>query len=76
MIEVKNLLFQPLTLRREEPAGGLYLGPREKATLRGKEISEEMRLAEARGLISIRQLPAPEPATKTDPEAAKAKKEK
>ena len=59
MIEIKNLLFQPLTLRRSG-GGGLHLGPREKAKLPEADVSEEMKRAEARGLVALK--PAEDPA--------------
>ena len=69
MIEVKNLLFQPLTLRREAGAGGLHLGPREKAAVPPKQVSEEMRRAERRGLVAM----PPQPAADDNPKRAKEK---
>jgi hypothetical protein len=80
MIEIKNLLFQPLTLRRTG-GGGLHLGPREKAKLPEADVSEEMKRAEARGLIALKPIeetatvtPAEEPSEETP--ASKRRKEK
>jgi len=52
-VEVKNLLFQPLTLARNEGGPGVHLGARERLTLADKDISSEMRRAARQGFISI-----------------------
>jgi hypothetical protein len=67
MIEIKNLLFQPLTLRRTG-GGGLHLGPREKAKLPEADVSEEMKRAEARGLIALKAAEETETETVTPAE--------
>ena len=79
MIEIKNLLFQPLTLHREGTRGGLYLGPREKALLAEAEVSEEMRKAASRGLASLKlaeSAPAIPAESGEENAAAKRRKEK
>lgn len=65
MTEIKNLLFQPLPLRLKG-GGGIHLGPRGKMKIPETEISEEMKRAEARGLIALK--PDEEPATATSAE--------
>jgi hypothetical protein len=52
MIQIKNKLFQPLVYHL---AGGrtLHLGPRGRAEIAGKDVSEELRRAERRGLVAL-----------------------
>ena len=52
MIEVKNLLFQPLSLHTRS-GHGLHLGPRERLRLPDDEVSAEMEAAARRGAIVI-----------------------
>lgn len=52
MIEIKNLLFQPLSLHRRDGTG-IHLGPRKRATIEDDAVSEEMRRAEARSVLSM-----------------------
>lgn len=71
MHEIKNLLFQPLTLHRRDGAG-LHLGPRERQALPDQAISAEMRQAERRGQISVR--PVVEPAAASGDTATTTRK--
>lgn len=64
MIDLKNQLFQPLTLHRRDGTG-LHLGPRERISLPEDAVSEEMRRAEARGIVSL--TPAAEATTSHEP---------
>ena len=92
MIEIKNLLFQPLSLHRRDGTG-IHLGPRRRATIEDEAVSEEMRRAEARGVVSLAPLaeagspdspepqvvlalPSADPPTAEDPAHPRRKKEK
>jgi hypothetical protein len=92
MIEIKNLLFQPLALHRRDGTG-LHLGPRGRAAVEDDAVSEEMRRAEARGVVSMAPVegvgrhespgtavPAPvppaDPPTAEDPAHPRRKKDK
>lgn len=52
MIEVRNLLFQPLTLH---VAGGesLHLGPRERRVIEKDDVSLELEQAARRGFVRL-----------------------
>ncbi len=56
MIEIRNLMFQPLTLHLAGEEGGLHLGPRERATIPEEQLSEEIRVAETRGYVSLSEV--------------------
>ena len=64
MIDLKNQLFQPLTLHRRDGTG-LHLGPRERISLPEDAISEEIRRAEAVGIVSL--TPTAETTTAQEP---------
>ena len=64
MIEIKNLLFQPLTFHLAGGGRGLHLNPRERRTLEEDDISAEIDAAAKRGLAS----PTPVPPTAPIPE--------
>lgn len=53
MMKIKNLLFQPLTLHTARDGKGLHLASRECREIPKEHISEEIRLADRRGLISL-----------------------
>lgn len=65
MIEVKNILFQPLSFQLE---GGedLHLGSRGRKQIEATQISKELKLAEKRGLVSLREISATPPAPLTE----------
>lgn len=69
MTEIKNLLFQPVTLHRAGGAG-LHLGPRERAAMPEEALSEDIRRAERRGVVSLApvQATAPQPIASPEPE--------
>ena len=48
MIEIKNLLFQPLTFHLAGGGRGLHLNPRERRTLGEDDISAEIGVAAKR----------------------------
>ncbi|MHB9131140.1 MAG: hypothetical protein ACYDBB_08630 [Armatimonadota bacterium] len=54
MIELTNKLFQPLTFQRFGSLDGVHVGPRGRITLADEHVSEEMRRAERRGVITLR----------------------
>jgi hypothetical protein len=53
VIEIKNLLFQPLTLHLAGSGRGLHLNPRERRTIGEGEISAEIEAASRRGLVAL-----------------------
>ena len=53
MIEIKNLLFQPLTFHLAGGGRGLHLNPRERRTLGEDDISAEIDAAAKRGFVSL-----------------------
>lgn len=55
MIEIKNLQFQPLTFHLAGQKT-IHLGPRELVAITVKEMSDEVRLAERRGLIATKNM--------------------
>ncbi|MEQ4488450.1 MAG: hypothetical protein AAC993_06450 [Dehalococcoides mccartyi] len=65
MIEIKNLLFQPLTFHLSGGGRGLHLNPRESRTLEEDDISPEIDVAAKRGFVSLTPVtpiaPEPEP---------------
>ena len=65
MIEIKNLLFQPLTFHLAGGGRGLHLNPRERRTLGEDDISPEIDVAAKRGFVSLTPVmpttPVPEP---------------
>lgn len=69
MIEIKNLLFQPLTFHLAGGGQGLHLNPRERRTLGEDDISPEIDAAAKRGFVSLT------PATPTVPEPETAREE-
>ena len=69
MIEIKNLLFQPLTFHLAGGGRGLHLNPRERRTLGEDDISAEIDTAAKRGFVSLT------PATPTVPEPETVREE-
>lgn len=60
MIEIKNLLFQPLTLHLAGDGRGLHLNPREIRNIGDDDLSPEIEAAAKRGLVSLSGGSAPE----------------
>jgi hypothetical protein len=56
MVEVKNLLFQPITLHFGGDGRGFHMGPREKTQIREDQVSPEMEMAAKRGQITLTRL--------------------
>ena len=63
MIEVKNLLFQPLTFHLRERKESLHLGPRQRRIIEAEAVSPELEQAARRGFVSLTE--------KADPVAVK-----
>jgi hypothetical protein len=57
MVEIKNLLFQPITLHYGGDGRGFHMGPREKTQIRDDQVSPEMEMAAKRGQITLTRLP-------------------
>jgi hypothetical protein len=52
-VKIKNLLFQPLALHLAGDGEGLHLSARECRQILKDQISDEIRLAARRGLVSL-----------------------
>lgn len=68
MIEIRNLMFQPLTFHLACDAGGIHLGSRERRTIDDGELSDEIRAAALRGFVSLSEIvesPLPGPLVET-----------
>lgn len=76
MIEIRNLLFQPLTFHLAGGGRGIHLNPRERRRVREEDVSPEIEAAARRGLVSLTAAPeavaSPEPA---EPAGASASKD-
>ncbi|MCL4500213.1 MAG: hypothetical protein M1335_08305 [Chloroflexi bacterium] len=57
MIEIRNLLFQPLTFQLAGGIESLHLGPRERESIPDEQVSEEMRLAAEGGFVTLSEVP-------------------
>jgi len=58
VIEIRNLLFQPLTFHLAGGGRGIHLNPRERRRVREEDVSPEIEAAARRGLVSLTALPA------------------
>lgn len=58
MIEVRNLLFQPLTFQLADGAS-LHLGPRERRTIASELVSPELEQAQRRNYVDLRETDQP-----------------
>lgn len=77
MIEIKNLLFQPLTFHLAGDGQGLHLNPRERKSIGNEQLSPEIEAAAKRGLISLTEsAKPPETPPKTDKSPATKSKTK
>lgn len=52
-MQLKNLLFQPLSLQLSIDSGGIHLNARECREVLAEQLSAEVQLAASRGLISL-----------------------
>ena len=66
MIEIRNLMFQPLAFHLAGEEGGIHLGSRERRTIPEDQLSDEIRVAAARGFVSLSEVTE---STQTDPRA-------
>ena len=77
MINVKNLLYQPLTLNLAVSKRTLYMRPREIHSINDEEVSKEVMSAQKWGLVHLTYLTKPSKvSTKTNPELPKIGKSK
>jgi len=70
MIEIKNLLFQPLTFHLAGDGQGLHLNPRERKSIGDEQLSPEIEVAAKRRLVSLTEVtkqPDSEPNTAKSP---------
>ncbi|HUT54397.1 MAG TPA: hypothetical protein VM658_13495 [bacterium] len=80
MIEIKNLMFQPLTFHLAGSGQSLYLNPRERRAISEEKISPEIKMAEKRGFVSFADIgdptedtpPASAPAVEPSPPEAES----
>ena len=73
MIEVRNLLFQPLTFQLADGTS-LHLGPRERRTIASDLVSPELEQAQRRNYVDLReteQTKAAAPVETSSPSPAK-----
>ena len=54
MLEIKNLLFQPLVLHLADSSKSVHLGSRGKATIKEKDLSQEIKRAQSRGWVAVK----------------------
>ena len=59
MIEIRNLLFQPLTFQLAGEEHGLHVGPRQTKTIEDDRLSQEIEAAGKRGFVSIGTVETP-----------------
>ncbi|MHB1462016.1 MAG: hypothetical protein ACYC1M_12095 [Armatimonadota bacterium] len=57
MIEIRNLLNQPLSFQLTGQSGSLHLSSRERQILRRDEVTAEMRTAASRGFVALSNMP-------------------
>ena len=67
MIEVRNLLFQPLTFHLTGGDGNLHLGPRQRRIIDSEWVSPELEQAAKRRYVSLTEK------VESAPESEKAK---
>ena len=60
MIEIRNLLFQPLTFHLAGNEHGLHLGSRQRKLVEDAQVSEEMRSAAKGGFVVLTPLEQPD----------------
>ena len=53
MIEIRNLLFQPLTFQLAGEQRGLHLGSRQRKLVDDAQVSDEIRTAAKRGFVAL-----------------------
>lgn len=60
MIEIRNLLFQPLTFQLAGEQRGLHLGSRQRKLVDDAQVSDEIRVAAKRGFVVLTELEQPD----------------
>ena len=60
MIEIRNLLFQPLTFQLAGEQRGLHLGSRQRKLVDDAQVSDEIRVAAKRGFVVLTVLEQPD----------------
>lgn len=60
MIEIRNLLSQPLTFQLAGEERGLHLGSRQRKLVDDVQVSEEIRTAAKRGFVALTMLEQPD----------------
>lgn len=56
MIEIRNLMFQPLTFQLAGGIESLHLGPREREIIPDEQVSVEMRRADEGGFVTLSEV--------------------
>ena len=72
LVAIRNMLFQPLTFSANGNVGGLHLCSRERAVIAEDQLSQEIKSAADRGLVSLTQIPG---STQPDPRVEMANDE-
>ncbi len=60
MIEIRNLLLQPLAFQLAGEQCGLHLGSRQRKLIDDAQVSEEIRTAAKRGFVALTVLEQPD----------------
>ncbi len=60
MIEIRNLLFQPLAFQLAGEQRGLHLGSRQRKLVDDTQVSDEIRTAAKRGFVALTVLEQPD----------------
>ena len=60
MIEIRNLLFQPLTFQLAGEQRGLHLRSRQRKLVDDAQVSDEIRVAAKRGFVALAELEQPD----------------
>jgi len=60
VIEIRNLLFQPLTFQLAGEQRGLHLGSRQRKPIDDAQVSDEIRIAAKRGFVALTVLEQPD----------------
>jgi len=60
VIEIRNLLFQPLTFQLAGEQRGLHLGSRQRKPIDDAQVSDEIRVAAKRGFVALTILEQPD----------------
>lgn len=72
MIEIRNLMFQPLTFHLIGDERSIHLNARERRLVSPDEVSDELRAAASRGFVSLTEVSG---STQPDPRVETAERE-